>query len=694
MIVIMCSIACLIAKGGDMEIISVEKVSGSADYMDTMKVTYKSLYDDTQDWALFEKTKGKKGKIWVVVLHGHGSRGDQIYTREDIAKRWLPAIRERGLSILSPNLRGNAWMCRAAVDDLHELIQYARHNLDAEKFIIVSGSMGGTGALIYSINRTEFVAGVCALCPATDIARYYKFCRENKKNMAMVKEIGAAIEKAYEGTPETAASNYKAHSALAHAAKLNMPIYLCHGDNDALIPVEESRTFAAELEKNKKKYVYVELKNGSHDAPITEAIKGLDWILKENPALAVADESVLDVAADRADAVYRCGEKAVFKFTVQKNGAVPESGKGIATLALESGKIISSQNIIWTSGLPVEVSGTLTEPGFLRLSVKCDLPDKKIASAFRVVGFDPEKIKPASTCPDDFRSFWADGKKKLGKPKVKLEKIDKFSGPLITTYLLSVPTLDDKTLYGFLTIPNEKKKYPALVRVCDGGAGASSPWVCRADAIGLTLMVHNFPPAYEEAEMQKRFADYNAAHGERGWHMTHGVPDREKYYYRDVILGANYVIDYITTRPEWDGKHLVINGSSQGGMFTLYMAGLNTHLTAAIATVPYFSDLSNGQWSRFLREPKEASVAMFKYYDTANFARFIRCPIIVGVGFLDDSSKPGAVYAAYNVIEAPKKIINCPLNGHGQLSPEYREYTERWLNGQFGISLPLPPAGP
>ena len=681
-----------------MEIISLEKAAGSAYYRDTMKLTYKSGYDGRQDWAMLEKSTGKTAKTWVIILHGHGSGGDQIYTRKDVATTWLPALRERGLSILSPNLRGNAWMCKAAVEDLHALIEYVRWKLDAEKLIILSGSMGGTGALIYSANHPEDIAGVCALCPATDIAHYWKFCAENGAKKAILREIGSAIEKAYGGTPPAAPGAYEDNSALARAGRFDMPVFLVHGDNDAIIPVEESRTFVNALEKNKKKYTYTEMKNGHHDSPITEAVRGLDWILKENPALAVADNILIDADTGRTNSVYRCGEKALYRFTIQKSAAVPESGQGVLTWAFDSGKVITNQNFTWTSGTPVEVSGTLDEPGFLRLSARFDFPGDnsplwKHPSAFRVAGFDPEKIRPAAECPADFRSFWEEGMKKLGKPEVKLEKIDKFSSPLITAWLLSFPIPGGKMMYGYLTIPNEKKKFPAIARVCDGGAGAASPWISRPDAIGLTLLVHNFPPAFDNAEMNRRYEDYNKAHGGPWWHLKHGIPDREKYYYRDVILGANYAIDYLATRPEWNGSNLVINGSSQGGMFSLYMAGLNTNVTAAIATVPSFCDLLNGHWSSLIMEPREASVAMLKYYDAVNFARFIRCPIVVGVGLLDSSSNPGGVYAAYNAIEAPKKIIACPLQGHGQLTQEYRDYTERWLNGQLGISAPLPPCG-
>ena len=228
-----------------------------------VKARYKSEVDGLEDWAMV--WPGIRLGAWVVCLHGHGSTGDQIFTRQDIRDAWLPQFRKLGLGVLSPNLRGDAWMSPPAVEDLHRLIQWTRGEYAADRFIFPSGSMGGTGNLIYAVRRPEDVDVVLARCPATDLASYHAWLLQNDGGVR--DEICRAIESAYGGTPEEAPETYAAHSVMGNAHRLTMPLLLIHGDADALIPVEQSRDLAAVLGAAPG-FQYVEMPGGGHDAPL------------------------------------------------------------------------------------------------------------------------------------------------------------------------------------------------------------------------------------------------------------------------------------------------------------------------------------------------------------------------------------------------------------------------------------------
>ncbi len=150
--------------------------TGSGFPAETRRLDYQSPADGLDDWALL-KMPAPGVSTWLVCIHGHGSRGNQLYIRPDLQKLWLPRYLERGYGILTPNLRGNAWMGPAAVTDMDALLHFLRTQCQAKKFLFESGSMGGTSNLIYAGLRPENVAGVSARGAVIDLTAYHAFCR-------------------------------------------------------------------------------------------------------------------------------------------------------------------------------------------------------------------------------------------------------------------------------------------------------------------------------------------------------------------------------------------------------------------------------------------------------------------------------------------------------------------------------------
>lgn len=242
------------------------------------KIVYTSPTDGLNDWAL---ALPAPSDTWVVCIHGHGSGGDQLYTRKDIRTLWLPAFRERGLGILTPHLRGNAWMGPAAATDLRQLLGIIAGRYAVRKFIFASGSMGGTSNLIYASLFPEDVAGVIARGAATDLATYHSWCCAHGSGRPVLGEIAAAIEAAYGASPSGNPAVYREHSARLHASCLTMPIFLAHGAQDRTIPVSEARALVGQM-ADADNLCYVEVPNGNHDSPLylCEPVHPLDWVLE------------------------------------------------------------------------------------------------------------------------------------------------------------------------------------------------------------------------------------------------------------------------------------------------------------------------------------------------------------------------------------------------------------------------------
>jgi len=245
-----------------------------SNWQDVLQLDYQSGVDGANDWALVRPPQDGVD-TWIVCIHGHGSHGDQLYTRPDIRDLWLPNFQSLGFGIMTPNLRDNTWMAPAAADDLKDLITYLRTQYDAHRFIFASGSMGGTSNLIYAVLHPEDADAVIALCPASDLTSYYAWCRE--RNAGIILEIADAIESAYSGDPSRRQKIYNKHSAVKNCRQLTMPLYVVHGTSDPIIPVSQSRNLMDKMSGSPKLF-YDEITNGGHDSPLSYMPNALDWI--------------------------------------------------------------------------------------------------------------------------------------------------------------------------------------------------------------------------------------------------------------------------------------------------------------------------------------------------------------------------------------------------------------------------------
>ena len=80
----------------------------------------------------------------------------------------------------------------------------------------------------------------------------------------------------------------------------------------------------------------------------------------------------------------------------------------------------------------------------------------------------------------------------------------------------------------------------------------------------------------------------------------------------------------------------------------------------------------------------DAKILTSKYYDTVNFARFIRVPGFYAWGFNDIVCCPTSTFSAYNVITAPKTLRVARDTGHW-LYPWQSEEALKWLKAQFSM---------
>jgi cephalosporin-C deacetylase-like acetyl esterase len=174
------------------------------------------------------------------------------------------------------------------------------------------------------------------------------------------------------------------------------------------------------------------------------------------------------------------------------------------------------------------------------------------------------------------------------------------------------------------------------------------------------------PPEFYKELLEGRLKGYNAF----------GREDRETCYFLGMFLREVRAIDFLCSQPEWDGKTVVVYGSSQGGFQAFAAGGIDERVTFFAAGVPAGCDHTgvvvgrvNG-WPKLVPnlpdgkpDPKVLETA--RYFDNVNFATHTKAKgAFVTVGFIDTTCPPTTVYAAYNALPIPKGIYNDVPSGH------------------------------
>ena len=141
-----------------------------------------------------------------------------------------------------------------------------------------------------------------------------------------------------------------------------------------------------------------------------------------------------------------------------------------------------------------------------------------------------------------------------------------------------------------------------------------------------------------------------------------------------MYLSCYRGVEYLKQHPSWNGQTIVVTGDSQGGQQTIITAGLHPDVTAAMALVPAGFDMlgpelnRKGGWPQWYSQidgkdslqVRETS----RYFDAANFVPDINCPVLVGVGLLDETCPPEGIIAGMNQLKENKEVIYLPKSQH------------------------------
>jgi cephalosporin-C deacetylase len=396
-------------------------------------------------------------------------------------------------------------------------------------------------------------------------------------------------------------------------------------------------------------------------------------------AAETATNLVLKVTADHSDSLYRKGEPVIFRIALMKGSEPLNDGKVEWNVSKDGVAPRQAGELVLKNGTGA-LTNHLDEPGFLLCRVSYKPEGDKPVTGMAGAGIDPLKIGPSLPVPDDFDEFWANEKKKLAAIPInaRMEKVDSPKEGVACFDLQADSVGAPVSGYFAKPVDAKPKSLPIILLVQgagvrNSGLGGAANWA-KEGFLAMDINAHGIPNGKPDAF----YADL--AKGELKGYPTQGRESRETMYFRGMFLRLVRALDVLTEQPEWDGKTVVVHGSSQGGAQSIVAAGLDPRVTFFAPGVAAMCDHSGAVvgrvsgWPKLVPndsngKPDPKILQAARYYDAMNFATRIKVPGFFTVGFIDTTCPPTSVYAAYNAVRAPKEIFNDPPSPH-TVTPE------------------------
>lgn len=398
------------------------------------------------------------------------------------------------------------------------------------------------------------------------------------------------------------------------------------------------------------------------------------------------------VAPDRDSWTYKPGEKVKFTITVLQNGNALKDVKVNYEMGPEKMPPEKKDSAVISKGSITVDGGTMKSAGFLRCIATVQV-DGQEYRGLATAGFDPLTISPTVENPTDFVTFWEQAKDEAAKIPMDAEMtlMPERCTEKVNVYHVSIQNFRNRSrVYGILCMPKKEGKYPALLKVPGAGIRPYNGDIANAELgiITLEIGIHGIPVNLDP----EVYGDLGA--GALSGYQQFNLDNRDRYYYKRVYLGCVRANDFLVSLPQFDGVNLGVSGGSQGGALSIITAALDPRVKYLAADYPALSDVTGylkgraGGWPHMfdknnlpynnLKEKQET----IRYYDVVNFARLLKVPGYYSWGFNDETCPPTSMYAAYNVITAPKELHLFLETGHWTY-PEQRQQFNKWITGKL-----------
>ena len=401
----------------------------------------------------------------------------------------------------------------------------------------------------------------------------------------------------------------------------------------------------------------------------------------------------VSVVPDHQDWKYEVGQTATFKVSVTRSATLIDNVTIDYAAGPEMYQDVRKSGVVLKDGT-LTLKGKMTKPGFYRVDVTAHVDGKEYKGACGAA-FSPEQLQPSTVMPVDFDAFWQNAISEARHIDLDPTKrlLPERCTKDVNVYEVSFQNMSwGSRTYGILCVPVKEGRYPALLRVPGAGVRpyGGDVYTASQGVVTLEIGIHGIPVTMEQ------YIYDNLNNGALRGYWEFGMDNRDKSYYKHVVIGCIRAIDYLEQYTPWNRGKLGVTGSSQGGFLTLATAGLDKRVTcyapvhaalcdhtASLKGVacgwPHFF-YQNEKLKQLKNENDWPQLVTSRYYDGVNFARLITSQQKgwFSFGYNDDVVPPTTAWATYNVVKGPKEISPYQATWHFWHQEQWDDW-ENWL---------------
>ncbi len=291
-----------------------------------------------------------------------------------------------------------------------------------------------------------------------------------------------------------------------------------------------------------------------------------------------------------------------------------------------------------------------------------------------------KKYNGSSPCPSDIDEYWERALAEMKATDSKVELIPaEFQVPFAECFDLFFTGVKGARVHAKYLRPRHiEEKHPAILQF-HGYSGNSGDWNDKLNYVAMGYSV----AALDCRGQGGKSEDVGGVKGNTfNGHIIRGLDQSaDDLLFRQIFLDTAQLARIVMDMPEVDETRVGAMGGSQGGALTLACAALEPGVKKLAPVYPFLCDYKRvwdmdlakeayAELKNYFRqfdprhEREEEIFRKLGYIDLQNLVKRIQGEVFMNVGLMDSVCPPSTQFAAYNKINAKKKMDIYPDFGH------------------------------